>query len=160
MRFHTGGQNLTLTWSVRVALTSKVESRTPSWDITRAGCPILVTFSFAALSGTGRANRRSRMLSTERLEAPQTRTRLALEFEVLAEVNWRMISIRVWVFPVPNFTSRMHQWCGIKTYLGAHVCTLPPVIPSKTWPPFSGCHSRCHRKKKDFRWVVAMQVVS
>ena len=61
--------------------------------MTRAGCPILVTFSFAALvsEATGRANSRSRILSTERLEAPQTRTRLGrlLEFvddDVLAVV--------------------------------------------------------------------------
>lgn len=90
------------TWSVRVAWTSKVESRIPSWAMTRAGCPILVTLSFSPFSPKGKASKRSRILSTDRLEAPQTSRRNGLGLVDEIVVSCRIISINVCVFPVPG----------------------------------------------------------
>ena len=89
------------TSSVRVALISRVDSNIPSCDITLAGCPILVTFNRFVLSGTDRVKRRSRMLSTDKFDAPHTSTRFGSGFASLFIVSWRMISMRVCVFPVP-----------------------------------------------------------
>ena len=73
----------------------------PSWAMTRAGWPILVTFNRLVLSATGRAKRRSRILSTERLEAPHTRTLFGLGFAGVSVVSCRIISMSVCVLPVP-----------------------------------------------------------
>lgn len=83
------------TSSDRVALTSRVESRMPSCAMTLAGCPILATRSRSFFSVTGRARRRSRMLSTERLDAPQTKIRLGLGLIEVSVASCLMISMSV-----------------------------------------------------------------
>ena len=80
---------------------SSVEPSTLSSDMTRAGWPTRVTFSWLWDFAAGSASNLSRMLSTAKFDAPHTRTRRGLGFAELAEVNWRIISINVWVFPVP-----------------------------------------------------------
>jgi hypothetical protein len=77
--------------------------------MTRAGWPILVTLSFSPFSPAGKANNRSSMLSTDKLEAPQTSRRRGLGFDDEAVVNCRIISIRVWVFPVPRIHKRKNR---------------------------------------------------
>lgn len=94
-------ETASLTSSDLPAFISNVESRIFSSDITRAGWPTLVTFSRPSDLATGNANNLSRILSTAKFDAPHTRTRNGLGFAELTEVNWRITSIKVWVFPVP-----------------------------------------------------------
>jgi len=90
-----------LTSSDRSAWASKVEFRAPSCWMTRAGWPMRVTVTF---EGAGNANKRSRILSTDRFDAPQTSKRIGLGLTGVIEVSWRMISMSVCVFPVPIHT--------------------------------------------------------
>ena len=94
-------ETTSLTSSDLPAFISNVESSTLSSDITRAGWPTLVTFSRLSIFATGNASNLSRILSTAKFDAPHTRTRNGLGFAELTEVNWRITSINVWVFPVP-----------------------------------------------------------
>ncbi len=90
-----------LTSSDRSAWASNVEFRAPSCGMTRAGWPMRVTISFAPWEGAGNANNRSRILSTDKFDAPQTSKRIGLGLTGVIEVSCRMISMIVCVFPVP-----------------------------------------------------------
>jgi hypothetical protein len=96
---HKQGQGLTS--SDRSAWASKVEFRAPSCGMTRAGWPMRVTTSFPPWEGVGNANKRSRILSIDKFDAPQTSKRIGLGLTGVIEVSCRMISMRVCVFPVP-----------------------------------------------------------
>jgi hypothetical protein len=93
-----------LTSSDRSAWASKVEFKAPSCGITRAGWPMRVTASFSPWEGAGNANKRSRILSTDKFDAPQTSRRRGLGLIGVIEVSCRMISMSVCVFPVPAHT--------------------------------------------------------
>jgi hypothetical protein len=67
-----------VTSSDRSAWASKVEFRAPSCGMMRAGWPTRVTASFAPWGGAGSANKRSRILSTDKFDAPQTSKRIGL----------------------------------------------------------------------------------
>ena len=95
------GEKTPPTSSDLAAFISNVESSTLLSDITRAGWPTLVTFSRLSDFDTGNASNLSRILSTAKFDAPHTRTRNGLGYAGLAEVNWRITSIKVCVFPVP-----------------------------------------------------------
>ena len=62
----------------------------------------LVAFSLFSNFVTGSANSLSRKLPTDKFDAPHTWIRNGFGFAEETEVNWRIISIKVWVFPVPS----------------------------------------------------------
>lgn len=123
------GEKTPLTSSDLAAFISNVESSTLLSDMTRAGWPTLVTFSRLSAFDTGNASNLSRILSTAKFDAPHTRTRNGLGYAGLAEVNWRITSIKVWVFPVPTEPS-LDRTPGstLPKYLVVRGCRQPPEI--------------------------------
>lgn len=120
-----------------------MDSRTPWCAITRAGWPTLVTFNFSPFSNAGSASSRSSILSTDRFDAPQTSSRCGLGFAGETEVNWRMISIRVCVLPVPGGPC-MHATSGASKVNLTAVFWLSLSNSSKNVMPgrgrgFEGC---------------------
>lgn len=103
---------------MRPAFISNVESNTPSWAITRAGWPIRVTFNFSHFSLGGKASSRSKMLSTDKFDAPHTRTRSGFGVTSDTVVSWRIISMRVCVLPVPDYS--MYQTLNKGTVKQSH----------------------------------------